>query len=92
VETQSLEQVDEAIRAEADVIMLDNLDDETVALALGRIRGRARVELSGNMTVARVRRLAGCGADSVSIGALTHSAPAVDLSLEMDAPAPADGA
>jgi nicotinate-nucleotide pyrophosphorylase (carboxylating) len=92
VETQSLEQVDEAIRAEADVIMLDNLDDETVVLALGRIRGRARVELSGNMTVERVRRLAGCGAGSVSIGALTHSAPAADLSLDMDVPAPADGA
>lgn len=83
VETQSLEQVDEAVEAGADVIMLDNLDDTATAAAIARIGGRARVELSGNMTIERVRNLAASGADFVSVGALTHSAPAVDISLEI---------
>lgn len=83
VETQSLEQVDEAIAAGADVIMLDNLDDAATIEAIGRIAGCARVELSGNMTIDRVARLAGTGADDVSVGALTHSAPAADISLEI---------
>ncbi len=83
VETQSLEQVDEAIAAGADIIMLDNLDDAATAAAIGRIAGRARVELSGNMTLDRVKRLAASGADDVSVGALTHSAPAADISLEI---------
>lgn len=83
VETQSLDQVDAAIRAAADIIMLDNLDDAATAAAIGRIAGRARVELSGNMTLDRVKRLAASGADDVSVGALTHSAPAADISLEI---------
>lgn len=83
VEAQSLDQVDEAIAAGADVIMLDNLDDATTAEAIARIAGCARVELSGNMTIERVRRLAAVGADDVSIGALTHSVAAADISLEI---------
>lgn len=83
VETQSLDQVDEAIAAGADVIMLDNLDDAATAEAIARIAGCARIELSGNMTIERVRRLASSGADDVSVGALTHSAPAADISLEI---------
>lgn len=83
VETQSLDQVTEAIAAGADVIMLDNMDDATTAEAIARIAGCARVELSGNMTIDRVRRLSASGADDVSIGALTHSAPAADISLEI---------
>jgi nicotinate-nucleotide pyrophosphorylase (carboxylating) len=83
VETQTIAQVDEALEAGADVIMLDNFDDEGTIAAIGRIAGRARIELSGNMTVARVSRLAASGADDVSIGALTHSAPAADISLEI---------
>lgn len=83
VEVQSLDQVDAAIEAGADIIMLDNLDDVTTAEAIRRIGGRARVELSGNMTIERVRRLSGAGADFVSVGALTHSAPAADVSLEI---------
>lgn len=83
VETQSLDQVTEAIAAGADVIMLDNMDDATTAEAIARIAGCARVELSGNMTIDRVRRLSTSGADDVSIGALTHSAPAADISLEI---------
>jgi nicotinate-nucleotide pyrophosphorylase (carboxylating) len=85
VETQSLAQVDEAVAAGADVIMLDNFDDATIAVAIARIAGRTRVELSGNMTIDRVRRLASSGADTVSVGALTHSAPAADISFEIDA-------
>ncbi len=84
VETQSLEEVDAALAAGADIIMLDNLDDAAVERAVARIAGRARVEVSGNMTVARVHALVASGADCVSIGALTHSAPAADLSLEIE--------
>jgi nicotinate-nucleotide pyrophosphorylase (carboxylating) len=83
VETQSLDQVDEAIAAGADIIMLDNMDDGMTAEAIARIAGRARVELSGNMTIDRVGRLSTSGADYVSVGALTHSAPAADISLEI---------
>jgi nicotinate-nucleotide pyrophosphorylase (carboxylating) len=85
VETQSLAEVEEAVAAGADVIMLDNLDLETMRVAIARIGGRARVEISGNMTVERVRQIAGLGADDVSVGALTHSAPAADISFEIAA-------
>ena len=84
VEAQSLDDVDAALAAGVDIIMLDNMDDAATKEAMGRIAGRVRVELSGNMTLARVRTLAPCGADFISIGALTHSAPAADLSLEIE--------
>ena len=82
VETQSLTDVDDALQASADVIMLDNLSDTLVRHAIARIAGRARVEISGGITLERVAMLATVGADCVSVGALTHSAPAADLSLE----------
>jgi nicotinate-nucleotide pyrophosphorylase (carboxylating) len=84
VETQSLADVDAALAAHADIIMPDNLDDDAIARAIARIDGRAKVELSGNMTVERVARLAAAGADFVSVGALTHSASAMDISLEVE--------
>jgi len=84
VEAQSLAEVDEALASRADVILLDNMDDETTTRSIARIAGRARVELSGNMTLERVRRLASSGADDISVGALTHSAPAADISFEID--------
>jgi nicotinate-nucleotide pyrophosphorylase (carboxylating) len=84
VEAQTLADVDAALAARADIIMLDNLDDEAIGTAMARINGRAKVELSGNMTVERVARLAASGADFVSVGALTHSAPALDMSLEVE--------
>jgi nicotinate-nucleotide pyrophosphorylase (carboxylating) len=84
VEAQSLEQVDEALSAGADVVLLDNLTTEQIREAVGRIAGRARTEISGGVTLERVPELASTGADFVSIGALTHSAPAVDLSLEIE--------
>ena len=83
VEAQSLDDVDAALAAGADVIMLDNLDDGQTRAAIERIAGRAKVELSGNMTLERVAVLAPLGADYVSVGALTHSAPGADISLEI---------
>jgi nicotinate-nucleotide pyrophosphorylase (carboxylating) len=84
VEAQSLEEVDEAIAAGADTILLDNLGTPEIREALARIRGRARTEISGGITLDRLPELAATGADFVSVGALTHSAPAADLSLEID--------
>ena len=84
VEAQSLDDVEAALAAGADIIMLDNLDDGAIARAIARIHRRARVELSGSMTVERVRTLAALGADVISVGALTHSAPALDMSLEVE--------
>jgi nicotinate-nucleotide pyrophosphorylase (carboxylating) len=84
VEAQSLEQVDEAIAAGADIVLVDNLPIDQVRDAVSRIRGRAKVELSGGVTLDRLPDLAKTGADYVSIGALTHSAPASDLSFELE--------
>jgi nicotinate-nucleotide pyrophosphorylase (carboxylating) len=84
IEAQSLEQVDEAIAAGADVILLDNLSLEEVREAVRRIGGRAKTEISGGVTLDRIPQLAATGADYVSVGALTHSAPAVDLSFELE--------
>jgi nicotinate-nucleotide pyrophosphorylase (carboxylating) len=88
IEAQSLEQVDQAIAAGADVILLDNLSIAEVREAVRRIGGRAKVELSGGVTLDRIPELATTGADFVSVGALTHSAAAVDLSFELE-PEPA---
>ena len=86
VEVQSLDQLDDALRAGAELIMLDNLSTADITEAVKRCRGRARTEISGGVTLSRMRELAATGADYVSIGALTHSAPAVDLSFELDLP------
>jgi nicotinate-nucleotide pyrophosphorylase (carboxylating) len=84
VEAENLDEVAAAIEARVDIVLLDNLDDQTTARAIALVAGRAKIELSGTMTVERVRALAGLGADFVSIGAITHSAPALDLSLEVE--------
>ena len=84
VETQSLAEVDDAIAAGADIIMLDNLDMAQMRDAIGRIAGRAKVEISGGVTLDRISALAELGADFVSVGALTHSAGAADISLEIE--------
>ena len=84
VEAQSLDQVDAALAAAADIILLDNLSDAETSEAIRRIAGRAKVELSGGVTLERLPQLAATGADYVSIGALTHSAPAADLSFELE--------
>ena len=95
VEAQSLEQVDAAIDAHADIILLDNLSTADVKEAVRRINGRAKTEISGGVTLDRIPELALTGADYVSIGALTHSAPAADLSFELEpdaTPGPPDAA
>ncbi|MEP6917563.1 MAG: carboxylating nicotinate-nucleotide diphosphorylase [Acidobacteriota bacterium] len=84
VEAQSLAEVDEAVAAGADVILVDNMALDEVREAVRRIAGRAKVELSGGVTLDRIPALAGTGADYVSVGALTHSAPAADLSFELE--------
>ena len=84
IEAQSLEQVDAAIAARADIILLDNLSIEDAREAVRRIAGRAKVELSGGVTLERIPALAATGADSVTVGGLTHSAPAADLSFELE--------
>lgn len=83
VEAQSLAEVDEALEAGADVVLIDNLSDERTAAAIARCRGRARTEVSGGVTLARLPALAALGPTYVSVGALTHSAAAVDVSFEM---------
>lgn len=84
VEVQSLHQLEEAIQAGADTIMLDNMGDEELREAIRRIAGRARIEISGGVTLQNITQVTSLGADVVSIGALTHSAPAVDISLELE--------
>jgi nicotinate-nucleotide pyrophosphorylase (carboxylating) len=84
VEAQDLDQVDAAIAAGADIILLDNLSTPQISEAVRRIAGRAKVEISGGVTLDRIPELAETGADFVSVGALTHSAPAVDLSFELE--------
>ncbi|MCF8362782.1 MAG: carboxylating nicotinate-nucleotide diphosphorylase [Prolixibacteraceae bacterium] len=80
VETTNLEQVEEALNAGADIIMLDNMDNNTMTEAVKLINGKAKVEASGNMTLERVKEVAATGVDYISIGALTHSVKALDIS------------
>ncbi len=84
VEAQSLAEVDEALKAGVDTIMLDNLGVAEMTEANRRIAGRARVEISGGVTLASLPGLLSVGADVVSVGALTHSAPAAEISLEIE--------
>ena len=84
VEAQSLEQVDAAIAAGADIILVDNLPIDQIREAVRRVGGRAKIEISGGVTLARMPELAATGADYVSVGALTHSAPAADISFELE--------
>jgi nicotinate-nucleotide pyrophosphorylase (carboxylating) len=84
VETTTLEQVQEALDAKADIIMLDNMDTETMRKGVELIAGRAKVEASGNMTLERLREVAATGVDYISIGALTHSVNALDISQRIE--------
>jgi nicotinate-nucleotide pyrophosphorylase (carboxylating) len=84
VEAQSLQEVDEALAAGVETLLVDNLPPEEVREAVRRTRGRARVEISGGVTLDRIEALASTGADCVSVGALTHSAPAADISFEIE--------
>lgn len=84
VECDTLAQVDAALAAGADAILLDNMTPEQLADAVSRCRGRALTEASGGVRLETVRRIAEAGVDRISIGALTHSAPALDLGLDFD--------
>lgn len=84
VEVETLGQVDQALQAGADILLLDNMDIDDIREAVRRSRGRAKTEISGGVTLDRIPELASTGADFVSIGALTHSAPAVDISFEIE--------
>ncbi len=86
VEVESLEQLAEAIEAGADIIMLDNMDNDTMKKAVEMVAGKAQTECSGNVTKARLKEIAEIGVDFVSCGALTHSAPIMDISLKNLAP------
>ncbi|HET7057873.1 MAG TPA: carboxylating nicotinate-nucleotide diphosphorylase [Nitrospiraceae bacterium] len=83
VEAQSLAQVREALTGKADVILLDNMMPAQVRQAAGVIKGRALVEVSGGITLEIAGEMAAAGADYLSIGALTHSAPAANLSMDI---------
>lgn len=83
VETSTLEEVDEALACGVEIIMLDNMDVETMRAAVRRIGGRALVEASGNVTLERVRAIAETGVDFISSGAITHSALILDISMKM---------
>ena len=82
VECEDLDMVREALEAGADIIMLDNMTYEQMAEAVALIGGRAKVEASGNVDAGNIRALADLGVDFISSGALTHSAPILDLSLK----------
>ena len=82
VEVETLDQVKEAVEAGADIIMLDNMDHETMLTAMGIIDGKAEVEVSGNVTKENIAKITDLGVDYVSSGALTHSAPILDISLK----------
>jgi nicotinate-nucleotide pyrophosphorylase (carboxylating) len=84
IEVTSLAELQQALDADADVILLDNMDTETMAEAVRITAGRALLEASGGITLDSVRAIAGTGVNLISAGALTHSAPALDISLEFD--------
>jgi nicotinate-nucleotide pyrophosphorylase (carboxylating) len=84
VEAQTLDEVDEALSAGAEIVLLDNMSTPQIVEAVKRCRGRAKTEISGGVTLSRMRELTATGADYISVGALTHSAPAVDLSLDIE--------
>lgn len=82
VEVETMEMVQEAVDARADIIMLDNMTIEEIREAIAYINGRAMVELSGNISMNNIHEYRGLGADVISSGALTHSAPVLDFSLK----------
>jgi nicotinate-nucleotide pyrophosphorylase (carboxylating) len=80
VEAATLHEVQQALDAGADIIMLDNMDNKTMKAAVGLIAGRAKTEASGNMTLEKLKEVAATGVDFISVGAITHSVMALDIS------------
>jgi nicotinate-nucleotide pyrophosphorylase (carboxylating) len=83
-EVDTLAQLDLALAAQADIVLLDNMDTETIKEAVRRANGKAMTEASGGITLKRVAELARAGVDVISVGALTHSAPAADIGLDFE--------
>ena len=83
VETTNLAEVEEALAAQADIIMLDNMNNADMAEAVKLIAGRAKTEASGNMNIPRLKEVAATGVDFISVGALTHSVTALDISMNI---------
>ena len=86
VEVTSLAEAEEALAAGADILLLDNMGLEEMRQAVELARGRAQTEASGGITLGNVRAVAETGVDYISVGAITHSAPALDISLELELP------
>ena len=86
IETQNLDEVQEALEKEVNVIMLDNMAIDMIRESVKLINGRAKVEISGCVTLERLDEISRTGADFVSVGALTHSAPSVDISINIITP------
>ena len=84
IEVQTLDELDIALRAGADVVLLDNFDVDTLSIAVALARGRAVLEASGGVTLDKVEAIANTGVDVISVGALTHSAPAADIGLDLE--------
>ena len=84
IEVTTLDQLAEALRAGADVVLLDNMDVATMRQAVAMTEGQALLEASGGVTLETVAAIAATGVDLISVGALTHSAPALDISLDFD--------
>jgi nicotinate-nucleotide pyrophosphorylase (carboxylating) len=83
VECDTIEQVSDALAAGADAILLDNMTPEVLRTAVSLTAGRARLEASGGVTLENIREIAETGVDEISVGALTHSARSLDVSLEL---------
>jgi nicotinate-nucleotide pyrophosphorylase (carboxylating) len=84
IEVESLDQLQEALAARADIVMLDNFAESELELAVALAKGKALVEISGGVSLDRISVLAARGIDVISVGALTHSAPAADISLDIE--------
>jgi len=83
-EVDSLEQLEEALVAGADIVLLDNMSTAVIAAAVERTRGRALLEASGGITLSRLAEIARTGVDAISVGALTHSVLASDVGLDFE--------
>ena len=83
IEVKNLKEVKEAINNEADIIMLDNMSMETIKKSISLINGKSKIEISGGVTYDKLAEISKTGADYVSVGALTHSAPAVDIRMKI---------
>ena len=84
VETTCLDEVRQALEAGADIIMFDNMDNAAMAEAVKMVAGRAKTEASGNMSIQRLKEVAATGVDYISVGALTHSVKALDISMNTE--------